>query len=277
LVEQQKLLNRALGFSSEQKHPSVPLPIEKLGDVASTSAVVPPADPTTKEPASNSFSVPSFNPDIISKVAFDPMVDDHLLHFEIAGMLRTFRIFNSLNGNHFTTVGGAGSFNSNLELIKGGRLRLIENFYSGRGVGRWLFGQGPDLVVNRNGALGLLPGGGAAGGLESQATKKLLLYTYYGADYFGRGVVVDTTGKLVGYGFPGSPNTTNRTIQEGTVGFVNTLWRNRKWGALQVLFQYSYLFRNPWFVAARSPSQAQTNMLFLDLRYLFPGEAPNLK
>jgi hypothetical protein len=47
-------------------------------------------------------------------------------------MLRNFRIFNNLNNLHFTSIGGAGSFNSNLELIPHGRLRLIENFFYGR-------------------------------------------------------------------------------------------------------------------------------------------------
>jgi hypothetical protein len=225
----------------------------------------------------NSFSVPSVNPDIISKIAFDPVANNRLLHFEIAGMLRTFRIFNSLNNQHFATVGGAGSFNSNLELIPGGRLRLIENFFYGRGVGRWLFGQGPDLIVNSNGALGLLPGGATAAGFESQVTKNLFLYSYYGAQYFGRGVAIDTNGKPVGYGFTGSPNNNNRTIQEVTIGLQNTFWKDPRWGSLQFFLQYSYLFRTPWFVATGTPSQAQSHMVFLNLRYGFPGEAPNLK
>jgi len=225
----------------------------------------------------NSFSVPTLHPDFISKVAWDPMMHGRLWHVEVAGMLRSFRIFNSLKDLHFTSYGGAGSFNSNLELIKGGRLRFIENFFYGRGVGRWLFGQGPDLIVNADGRLGLLPGGAAAVGFESQVTKNTLLYSYYGGEFFGRGVAIDTNGKLVGYGFPGSPNTNNRTIQEATGGFQYTLWKDPKWGALQLFGQYSYLFRQPWWIAPGAPSQAHTNMVFLNLRYGFPGEPPKLK
>ena len=222
------------------------------------------------------YTVPSLHPDFISKIAFDPVWDDHLLHFEIAGMLRNFRIFNILDNTHYSAIGGAGSFNSNLELIDKGRLRFIENFFYGNGVGRWLFGQGPDLVVNRDGALGLLPGASASAGLESQATTDWFLYAYYGAYYFNRGTVIDTNGKPVGYGFPGSPNTNNRTIQEATVGFQYTFWKDPKWGALQLFGQYAYLFRDPWFVPLGGPSQAHSNMVFLNLRYLFPGQAPNL-
>ena len=224
-----------------------------------------------------SYTAPSLHPDIISKLAFDPMSNGRLLHFEIAGMLRNFRIFNSLNDRHFASIGGAGSFNSNLELIQHGRLRLIENFFYGRGVGRWLFGQGPDLVVNPNGSLGRLPGASVSGGVESQTTENLFLYAYYGANYIGRGTVLDLNGKPVGYGFPGSPNSNNRTIQEATAGFQYTFWKDPKWGALQFFAQYAYLFREPWFAAPGAPRQAHSNMTFLNLRYAFPGKAPNLK
>jgi hypothetical protein len=225
----------------------------------------------------NSFSVPTLNPDIISKVAFDPVLHDRLWHVEVAGMFRTFRIYNSLTNNHFSKAGGSMAINSNLELVKGGRLRFVENFYWGRGVGRWLFGQGPDLIVNRDGNLGLLPGGAASVGLESQAIRNTTIYGYYGGDYFGRGIAVDTNGAQIGYGFTGSSNSNNRTIQEFTAGVQYTLWKNPRWGALQLFGQYSYLFRNPWYVASTAPSEAHTNMYFVNLRYSFPGEAPSLK
>jgi hypothetical protein len=224
-----------------------------------------------------SFSVPQFNPDFITKAAFDPDLEGHHLHFEVAGMLRNSAIFNSLNNQHFSKIGGGGSFNSNLELIRHDRLHFLENFFYGNGVGRWMFGQMPDLVVNPNGSLGLLPGAAASAGLESQISKNWFLYTYYGADWVNRGVVLDLDGKDVGYGFPGSPNTNNRTIQEANAGFQYTFWRDPKWGALQFFGQYSYLFREPWWVAVGAPGQAHSNMVFLDLRYLFPGQAPDLQ
>jgi hypothetical protein len=224
-----------------------------------------------------SYAVPSVNPDFISKLAFDPTPGGHLLHFEIAGMERTFRDYNPLNNQHYSTVGGAGSFNSNLELVSKGRFRLIENFIYGRGIGRWLFGQGPDLVVNSNGSIGLLPGYAATGGFESQAAKKLLLYGYYGVDYFGHGTVLDSNGKLVGYGYAGSGNTNNRTIQEGVFGLQYTFWRDPKWGFLRFDAQYDYLFRRPWFVAPLTARQAIESEVYINLRYGFPGEAPELK
>jgi hypothetical protein len=231
----------------------------------------------------NSFAVPTLNPDLISKIAWDPKLHGHALHVEADGMMRTFRIFNSLTDQHFSTIGGGGGFNSNLELIKGdtpgptGRLNLIENFFGGRGVGRWFFGEGPDLIVNPNGSIGVLPGYATLEGLESQTTKKLFLYGYYGVYYFGRGEAIDTNGKLIGYGYPGSPNSQNRTIQEGTAGLQYVIWKDPKWGSLQFYAQASYVWRNPWFVAPLQPSKAQSNMGFLDLRYIFPGAPPTYR
>ena len=58
---------------------------------------------------------------------------------------------------------------------------------------------------------------------------------------------------------------------------TQTLWRDPKYGALQLMFQYSYLQRNPWYVATGQPSNANVNMVFWNLRYLLPGIPPTLK
>ncbi len=226
---------------------------------------------------SQNFSVPTVHPDIVSKLAFDPEVNGRHLHIEADGVFRTFRIVDPLDFTKHTKEGGAGSINSNLELVKGGKLRLIENFYYGNGAARYLFASGPDLTVAANGNLSLLKAGGTVDGFESQVTKNLLVYGYYGGAYFGRSVDIDTNGKPVGYGYAGSASSNNRSIQEITFGMQNTFWKDPKWGQLRFDVQYSYLFRNPWYVANGALSQAYTNMLFLNLRYALPGAPPNLK
>ena len=106
--------------------------------------------------------------------------------------------------------------------------------------------------------------------------KKTLIYAYYGGIYIGRNTAVDTTGKLVGYGYTGSANSQNRIIQEATFGFNQTLWKSAKYGALNFMGQYSYLTRSPWYVASGAPANANINMLFFNLRYTLPGSAPTL-
>jgi hypothetical protein len=223
------------------------------------------------------FSVPTVHPDIITKIAFDPEFGGHQVHFEMAGMIRRFQIVDPLDFSRHNKEGGAGSVNSNIELVKGGRLRLIENFYYGSGAARYLFASGPDLTVGPTGNLGLVKAGGTVDGIEMQITKNLLFYGYYGGAYFGRSVELDVNGKPVGYGYTGSANSNNRTIEEGTFGIQNTFWKDPKWGALRFDVQYSYLFRVPWYVAPGGLTSADTHMLFLNLRYALPGQAPNLK
>jgi len=114
-------------------------------------------------------------------------------------------------------------------------------------------------------------------GFEYQPSTKFLIYAYYGGAYFGRNVAIDPiTGTPVGYGYTGSPNSHNRTIQEATFGFTNTFWKDPRYGALQFMTQYSYLTRNPWYVTNGQPRNANVNMVFLNLRYTLPGAAPHI-
>jgi len=226
---------------------------------------------------SQNFAVPTVHPDFVTKLAFDPVVNEHLLHFEIGGEERTYRIVDPVDFTKHTKEGGSVFVNSNFELVKGGKLRLFENGYYGNGGARYLFASGPDLTVAANGNLALVKAVGTIDGFEAQATKNLVFYGYYGLDYFGRSVDIDTNGKPVGYGYTGSANSNNRTIQEITFGVQNTFWRDPKWGQLRFDVQYSYLFRDPWYVAPTGLSQAYTNMLWLNLRYALPGTPPNLK
>jgi len=221
------------------------------------------------------LNVPNLHPDIIGKLAFDPKLGKRDLHVEFAGLISSFKVFNPLNGKSFTSTGGGGSINLNLELFKNFRF-ITNNFYSDGG-GRWIFGQAPDLVIRGDGSASLVHAASTVSGLEAQVSKNLLLYGYYGGIYIQRNAVIDpANGKPVGYGFSGSPSAQNRAVQEGTLGFTRTFWRDPKYGALQFMGQYSYLDRRPWFVAPGQPRLAHNNTIFLNLRYLLPGSAPKI-
>lgn len=222
------------------------------------------------------FNVPNLHPDIIAKAAFDPIVNGKLMHIEFAGLLSSFRFYNSTSGQHFSTTGGGGSANFNLELIK--NFRLIANTFFSDGGGRYLFGTAPDLIIRADGSPSLIHAGSTVDGFEYQA-KNTLFYAYYGGVYIGRNTAIDTNNKnaLIGYGYSGSSNAQNRTIQEGTFGMTQTFWKDPRYGALQFMFQYSYLFRNPWYLAANAPRNAHNSTVFVNLRYALPGGPPAAK
>jgi hypothetical protein len=239
--------------------------------------------------SSGGIATPNVAPDLIAKLAIDP---NKRVHFEIGGVERNFKVWYpgvaaaagppvvaAVPSQNFSAEGGGGFLNLHVEIFKG--LRLMTNNFWSDGGGRYIFGQAPDLVANANGSISLLHSGSTVTGFE-YTQKKTLIYAYYGGIYIGRDTVIDTTKKLVGYGYTGSANSQNRDIQEATFGFNQAIWKNPKYGAVNFMGQYSYLTRDPWYVATAAsgapttPRDASINMLFLDLRYTLPGSAPTL-
>ena len=258
----------------------------------------------------NNTSIPNLAPDLILKTAFDAAPGGHHVHFDVAGLMRTFRAVNLVsspsagltpaNTNYSTIHGGGIAATINIELIK--NLRFIAtSFYSDAG-GRYIASTaGPDLIVRPDGNLSGIHSGSGIGGFEYQITPRFLLYGYYSGAYFGRnvGTVVSTvaatggTGTCTdtthsGYGFypgtavvatagtgtcpapGGSNNSSDRFLYEPTFGFVHTFWRNPSYGDLKVITQYSYVSRAPWLVPAATPATAHTSMVYVDLRYDLP-------
>jgi hypothetical protein len=229
--------------------------------------------PSQLDNAGAQQATPNVHPDIISKLALDP---NSRVHFEIAGIYRTFKIWNTTTGQptsgQYSTKGaGGGSINANFEIVK--NLRLVTNNYWSDGGGRYLFGQAPDTVVRADGTLSPVHSGGMVQGFEL-THKNSLLYAYYGGIYIGRNVAVDTNGSLVGYGYRGSSNGQNRAIQEVSFGFNQTIWKDAKYGALNLMGQYEYLTRAPWFVATNAPKATHDNTIYFNIRYTLPGGPP---
>jgi hypothetical protein len=221
----------------------------------------------------DNFATPNPHQDIIAKIAFDPKVGNRSLHFEVGGVLTRFAFFNPVSNQHFNAAGGGGSFNFNVELVK--NLRLVVNTFYSSGAGRYIFGLGPDVIIQGDGSPSLVHSASTLNGFEYQATPKTGFFAYYGSAYFQKNVAIDpANGQPVGFGYSGSPSNHNRLIHQGTFGFAHTFWRDPSYGGLQLGMQYSYLVRHPWYVAPDQPGSAYLNMLYLSLRYFLPGAPP---
>ena len=264
----------SVGFSSEAAE-------QYAGGSAGSAAITLPSALVPSYSAqlntgSSGLGVPSPNQDLIGKVAFDHQAGGRPFHIELAAILRRFKFYNPLSLETFKVAGGGGSLNLNVELVK--NLRLFSNNFYSDGGGRYIFGQGPDLIIQGDGSPSLIHAYSMVHGLEYQARPKTLLYAYYGGAYFQKNVAIDPqTGGPVGYGYQGSPSEHNRAIQQVTAGFTRTFWRDPAYGALQFMTQYSYVFRHPWYVAPAQPGEANLNMLYLNLRYTLPGAPPNVR
>jgi hypothetical protein len=228
-------------------------------------------------------------PDILSKITYDNKIAGRHFHAEVTGLF---------NGAHasaapgtstlfqtHTTVGGGGQVATNYELMRDKLVFLANAFWSDGGA-HYLVATGPELVVRPN-ALGtdinlsMVHAGAGSAGFEWRATPKQAFAVYYGADYYGRNSFLDTTntthpGTIIGFGGSGSPNTNNRAIQQVTFDWLQTFWKHPRYGALQTYVQYSYLTRDPWFVAPDSPKNAHLNMVYAGFRYVLPSSAGTL-
>jgi len=218
----------------------------------------------------NGLNAPNVAPDVIAKLALDP---SKRVHFDIGGVERNFKLYNPNNKTTYSATGGGGFLNLEVDLFKGFRL-LTHNFWSDGG-GRYIFGQAPDLIAHADGSISLIHASSTVSGFE-YTYKKTMIYAYYGGLYVGRNVAIDTNGKPIGYGYTGAPNGQNRAIQEPTLGFNQTIWKDAKWGAVNFMGQYSYLTRSPWYIAAGQPPNASLSMVFFNLRYTLPGSAPTI-
>ena len=223
---------------------------------------------------------PTVTPDFIAKIAWDPT---SRFHFEVGGVESNFKTALNLTGTtlsvptgtynlHPTAIGAGLLFGANAEIFK--NFRVITTNFITDGDGRYLFGQAPDLIVRADGSLSPLKAASTLDGVE-MTVKNTLLYAYYGGIFIDRNVAIDTTGKPVGYGYVGSANSQNRAINEVTFGFNQTIWRNPRYGAINVMGQYEWLERAPWYVAAGAPKETHDSTIYFDIRYTLPGAMPN--
>lgn len=239
---------------------------------------------TSAASSATNTAVPNLHPDIILKTAYDARPFAHALHLEAAGLIRSFRVLNDLNPGPTTDVitGGGGSINANFEVLR--NLHLIANSFYSDGGGRYAIGLGPDVIVKPNGTLSAVHSGAGLAGLEYQATAKNMFYAYYGGAYFERNygflpsAATSSCNGLasftcVGFGFPGSANTSNRAVQEASAGYIPTLWSSENYGRVQIITQYSYVVRSPWSIpvtTGQNPKNAHMSMVYLDIRYTVP-------
>ena len=266
------------GFSAEQ-------PDQYIGGSAGGSGIVLPTNlqglsGTQLDAAANIgagfnyLTQPTVTPDFIAKLAIDP---NSRFHFEIGGIQSNFKTASTATltapfTTHHTTQGAGLLVGLNVAVLK--NLRLVSTNFFSDGEGRYLFGQAPDLIVRADGSLSTVRADGTIDGFEA-TVKNTLFYAYYGGIYIGRNVAIDTNGKPVGYGYTGSANSQNRAINEFTFGFNQTMWRNPRYGAINLMGQYEYLMRDPWYVAPGNPKATHDNTIYMNIRYTLPGAMPN--
>ena len=247
------------------KHWSLAASVENPEQFVTTATTLPTFAATQVDNGSVS-TAPNVRPDFVAKIAYDTQVSGKALHFELAGFSRQFRV-SPAQGKYFTAQGVGGSADTVLEVAK--NFRLIATAFYSSGGGRFSVGLGPDIVVGPDGSISPVHSMAGVAGFEYAPTPKSQLFAYYGGTYFQRNYTVVSPGNYLGFGYPGS-SSANRQFQEPSFGYYYTFWKNPKYGALQVITEYAYLTRAPWYVAPGTPSTAHAHMIFGSLRFTLP-------
>jgi hypothetical protein len=228
----------------------------------------------------NGVATPNEIPDVIAKAAFDSKVADMPLHAEVAGLFRDFEIntFGTTINSNSSATGEGGSFNTDLGVLP--NLHLIENAFWSDGGGRYTGGLAPDFIVRppsvAGGAYTVSPVHSASGilGAEWQVVPKTMLYGYYSVEKISQDYAQTGATTYLGYGYPTTTAATaesqNRRIDEYTLGWTQTFWKDPNYGALQLITQASYLDRKPWVVVAGTPNDTHLVMFYVDVRYVLP-------
>ena len=225
-------------------------------------------------------ATPNVHPDLIAKLSLDPQWGSRAWHLETAGLLTAVSVLTpaSITKSATTTdtrEGGGISAAANIEVAK--NVHIIATGFWSDGGGRYIGGLGPAFVVAQNGdttspfSAQMVHSGSMIAGAEWRASKSnVIAFTYSGA-YFARSFSFDSsTRALVGYGFPGSANSNNRALQEGTLATQTKLWTRPGYGSVQVITQSSYIARSPWFLSPGSPKDAHVFAGYANLRYVLP-------
>jgi len=232
-----------------------------------TTGTTLPAFASTEVDNGSTPATPNARPDITAKAAYDTQVGGKALHFELAGFSRRFRT-SPAEGKYFDATGMGGSFTTSLEMAK--NFRLIVTAFDGSGGGRYVAGLGPDVVIGPDGSISPVHSTAGIAGFEYAPNPRSQFFAYYGGAYFARNYTLLSPGNYLGFGYPGSSSSANRQFQEPMFGYYYTFRKSPRYGAMQLITQYSYLTRAPWYVAAGSPSTAYAHMVFGSLRFTLP-------
>ena len=210
------------------------------------------------------LQVPNLMTDIVTRVAFNPL---KALHVDVGGVVRVFRHTVAPYDDDFKDVGGGASINARYNVTAGTKLLMQTGF--GSGLGRYIGGLVPDVAFRRDGSIGAIGTTSWVGGVEQKVSPTVSLAGYYSGLDTDASFDLDTDGRYIGFGFPGSANSNNRRIQEITGTTSYQFVRSPDRGSGQFSLQVSWLERTPSSQGSGLPS-AKSFLFFAQVRYNLP-------
>jgi hypothetical protein len=212
---------------------------------------------------SNGLSTPNFMPDVVTRVA----LNHGGLHVDAGGVVRVFRHTLEPYENTVKQVGGGMSINTRYGPTT--TSHLLAQFAFGPGLGRYIGGLVPDVSIGVDGQIHPIRVTSWVAGFEQRITTQIAAAVYGSGVRADANYSTDVDGHLVGFGYPGSPATSNKSIQEVTGVLGWQPWKIENRGSLQWTTQLSWVTRAGW-PGGTGPSSASAVLLFTQLRYNLP-------
>ncbi len=213
---------------------------------------------------SDGLRVPNLMPDLITRVAVNPV---KAVHLDAGGVLRVFRTTVAPYDKSFRQPGGGASLNARVSLS--GATVLIGQGAVGSGLGRYVGGLAPDVAFRSDGSISPIGTASWVAGVEHKVSNLAAMGAYYSGVAVSTEYSLDEDGRFIGYGFPGAPTSSNRRIQEWTATFSRLVTKTARRGSVQFGAQASWLKREPWSSGDGRPS-ASAFLFFAQLRYNLP-------
>ncbi len=129
-------------------------------------------------------------------------------------MFRVFRHTVKPYDEDFKTVGGGASINARADAKK---TRFIGQFAFGAGLGRYIGGLVPDVTFTADSSIQPLGTTSWVAGVEQQVSSIVSLAGYYSGVTTDAAAHLDTDGRYIGFGFPGSSNFEQQTGRRADV------------------------------------------------------------
>jgi hypothetical protein len=165
-------------------------------------------------------------------------------------------------------VGGGGNLNVRVNPTR--TTRIFGQGAVGSGLGRYIGGLVPDAAFRSDGSISLIDTTSWVTGVEQSLTDRVSVAGYFSGVNTAGNHFTDLDGSAIGFGYPGSSNSNNRTIRELTATGAYQIVKTPDRGSAQFNAQVSWLRREPLSTPQNGLSSAKSFMFLAQVRYNLP-------
>ncbi len=211
------------------------------------------------------LKAPNLMPDFVTRVTYSPRP---AFHVDAGGVLRVFRHTVAPYDDDFKAAAGGVSFNVRVNPTR--TTKIFGQGAVGSGLGRYIGGLVPDAAFRSDGSISLTDTTSWVAGVEQSVTDRVSVAGYYSGVNTDGNYSTDRDGSAIGFGYPGSSSSNNRTIREVAATGAYQIVKTPDRGSAQFNVQVSWLTREPLSTPQNGLSSARSFIFLAQVRYNLP-------